>query len=204
MKWLPQLSPNFPFNVICIWFSVKANLSWKRSMYRNVGNKVCCSIQANFNQTIFPWSIYIFNLWKFEQEVAWCIAIHWLFPFLTCHSKFYPVCGPPLGPGHDHAEEMLQNMNQNQIYKMFMFKTKICEVLATTVAIYLEAVEQAQFVYCYHARIVCGVMAHLLLSATIRARSVELLTKFGSVCCWDGREDCCRIIDIFKGIWRPS
>ena len=61
---------------------------------------------------------------------------------------------------------------------MFMFKTRICEVLATTVAIYLEAVEQAQFVYCYHARLVCGVMAHLLLSATMGARSVELLTKW--------------------------
>ena len=68
--------------------------------------------------------------------------------------------------------------------------TRICEVLATTVAIYLEAVEQAQFVYCYHARPLCGVMAHLLLTTTMGARSVELLTKMGSVCCWDGREDC--------------
>ena len=61
----------FRFNVICITFSVKANLSWKRSMYRNVGNKVCCSIQANFNQTIFPWSkIFSCLMFLFSQFLA--------------------------------------------------------------------------------------------------------------------------------------
>ena len=50
-------------------------------------------------------------------------------------------------------------------------------------SILLEAVWKALFVYFYHARLtqVCGVMAHLMLSATLVARLVELLTKFGGV-----------------------
>ena len=86
--------------------------------------------------------------------------------------------------------------------KMFIIITRFFEDFAQTDTIFLEAVEQAQFVFCYHARVpyLCGVMAHLLLSAILGAWSVELLTKLGSVCCWDGREDCCRIMDIFKGI----
>ena len=83
---------------------------------------------------------------------------------------------------------------------MLNINTRIFEDLAKMDTIYLEAVEQAQFVYCYYARPLCGVMAHLLLSAILGAWSVELLTMLGSVCCWDGREDCCRIMDIFKGI----
>ena len=63
--------------------------------------------------------------------------------------------------------------------KMFIIITRFFEDFAQTDTIFLEAVEQAQFVFCYHARVpyLCGVMAHLMLSATLWARSVELLTK---------------------------
>ena len=46
-------------------------------------------------------------------------------------------------------------------------------------SILLEAVWKALFVYFYHARLTqaCGVMAQLMLSATLWARSVELLTR---------------------------
>ena len=46
---------------------------------------------------------------------------------------------------------------------------EIHEVSSQMDAIYLEAVEQAQFVFCYHARVpyLCGVMAHLMLSAIL-------------------------------------
>ena len=60
-------------------------------------------------------------------------------------------------------------------------------------AIYLEAVEQAQFVFCYHARVpyLCGVMAHLMLSAILWATwLVELLTRLESVCCLSLGDDC--------------
>ena len=59
------------------------------------------------------------------------------------------------------------------------FKIKIKMAVTTSIeiheasrlvdSIYSEAVEQAQFVFCYHARVpyLCGVMAHLILSAIL-------------------------------------
>ena len=38
-------------------------------------------------------------------------------------------------------------------YKMFIITTRFFEDLAQTDTIFLEAVEQAQFVFCYHARV---------------------------------------------------
>ena len=75
------------------------------------------------------------------------------------------------------------------------------DILVTMVSIHLEAVEQAPCVFCYHAKLTLslewsdgtpdavshsggqvsrlwrGVMAHLMLSANLWARLVELLTK---------------------------
>ena len=77
--------------------------------------------------------------------------------------------------------------------KMFIIITRFFEDLAQTDTIFLEAVEQAQFVFCYHARVpyLCGVMAHLMLSAILWATwLVELLTRLESVCCLSLGDDC--------------
>ena len=83
------------------------------------------------------------------------------------------------------------------------FKIKIKMAVTTSIeiheasrlvdSIYSEAVEQAQFVFCYHARVpyLCGVMAHLMLSAILWATwLVELLTRLESVCCLSLGDDC--------------
>ena len=77
--------------------------------------------------------------------------------------------------------------------KMFIIITRFFEDFAQTDTIFLEAVEQAQFVFCYHARVpyLCGVMAHLMLSAILWATwLVELLTRLESVCCLSLGDDC--------------
>ena len=57
------------------------------------------------------------------------------------------------------------------------------------VFIYLEAVEQAPGCSVTMPKpYLCGVMAHLMLSATLWVRLVELLTKMGGVIFW-GRSE---------------
>ena len=73
-------------------------------------------------------------------------------------------------------------------------------------AIYLEAVEQAQFVFCYHARLtlLCGVMTHMLELATLGPCHWSCWPTWGVGECLLLGDDCWWIMDIFKGIRRPS
>ena len=59
---------------------------------------------ANFIQTIYPQSISIFNLWKFELEVVRCYAIHWLFPYFSCCPSFIQCAALLLDQDEDHND----------------------------------------------------------------------------------------------------
>ena len=96
---------------------------WKQTVLKKVIRpkrrliKFVASIKANFNQNIFPQSIYIFTLWKFEQEDAWCFAIHWLFLFITCSPRLIQCAALLLDLDKNHAQD---KNKQNQI--KFMLK----------------------------------------------------------------------------------
>ena len=81
--------------------------------------------------------------------------------------------GPPLGLRQGHIDvKMLQNLISRSVSVKYS-KIGINEDLEFMNSILLEAVWKALFVYFYHARLtqVCGVMAHLMLSATLWAIS---------------------------------
>ena len=107
---------------------------------------------------------------------------------------------------------LIANCNKIFFIHLFNFKFSECQVferwyyeaLESMNSILLEAVWKALFVYFYHARLTqaCGVMAQLMLSATLWARSVELLTRMLRIhflemkwCHW-------RKLDKSMGIWR--
>ena len=82
---------------------------WKQSVLKKVIRpkrrqiKIVVQIKANFNQTIFPQSIFIFNLWKFEQEDARSNAIHKLFLLLLVFPSFILCAALLLDLDNDHA-----------------------------------------------------------------------------------------------------
>ena len=65
--------------------------------------KIVVQIKASFNQTIFPQSIYIFNLWKLEQEDARSDAIHKLFLFILVFPSFILCAALLLDLDTDHT-----------------------------------------------------------------------------------------------------
>ena len=98
---------------------------WKQSVLKKVIRpkrrqiKIVVQIKANFNQTIFPQSIFIFNLWKFEQEDARSNAIHKLFLLLLVFPSFILCAALLLDLDADHAAtRFLRSKSRNEVQNL--------------------------------------------------------------------------------------
>ena len=86
------------------------------------------------------------------------------------------MSSPPLGLRQGYIDVQMQQNLISRLVSVKYSKIGINEALEFMNSILLEAVWKALFVYFYHARLTqaCGVMAQLMLSATLGAWLLEL------------------------------